>query len=160
MEPGSTVTLVVSDSVTLDCASPRAIESALALRDWARGDGPPPAFADEVRVRQGNAVALTLTAADADDPANWTTPPGYAERIELNVLTDVLSKKGRLRESVVPPFGCLAHGPLGDDLVRRLWQSWSLVTPQGDSCMQLAAVQVWVDDERRITDVNLLMGSP
>ena len=87
-------------------------------------------------------------------------PAGYAERIALNVITDLLSKGPPLRESALPPFGCLDHGALADGLVHRLWQSWSLVTPMGDSCMQLAAVQVWVDDEGRITDVNLLMGSP
>ena len=160
VDPAATVLLVVSDSTTLSCAVSQAPESALALRDWAAGQGPVPSLADEVHVMQGNRVALTLSAAEAEDPARWTMPAGYAERIALNVITDLLSKGPPLRESALPPFGCLDHGALADGLVRRLWQSWSLVTPEGDSCMQLAAVQVWVDDEGRITDVNLLMGSP
>lgn len=160
VDPAATVVLVVSESDTLSCAVPQASGSALALRDWATGQGPVPSFAPEVHVMQGNRVALTLSAAEAEDPGSWTMPAGYAERIELNAITDLLSKGPRLRESALPPFGCLDHGALADGLVRRLWQSWSLVTQRGDSCMELAAVQVWADDEGRITDVNLLMGSP
>ena len=66
-----------------------------------------------------------------------------------------------MRVTRVPPFWCPRRGrALPTDLLRRLPWSWTLVTRTRRSCIEVTAVQVWADAGGRITDVNILMGSP
>ena len=61
----------------------------------------------------------------------------------------------------VPPWSCPVEGvALPPDLVRRLPWSGTLVSSRPRACLDVAAVQVWTDGERRITDVDVLLGSP
>ena len=92
-------------------------------------------------------------------PDEWTLDVAHAERTEVGVL-DLLSA-GPMADRDVPPFFCpVKDVALPRDLVRRLPSSWSLVTRRSRACLEESAVQVWTDGAGRITDVNVLMGSP
>jgi hypothetical protein len=160
LERGATVRLVVAQApAAATCALPSAAPAVLALRAWARGDEAAPQFADRVRLLVADRPFRTLTATDAADRAAWTLEVAYAERSDVRIL-DVLSGSPT-REANVPPLACLNRGRvLPADLVRRLPWSWSLVTRDARACLEVAAVQVWADEEGRITDVNVLLGSP
>ena len=56
---------------------------------------------------------------------------------------------------------CLERSaPLASDLVDRLRWSSALLPASADACLQVAAVQVWVDDDDRIAAVDFLSGAP
>lgn len=161
---GSTVRLRVTEPpYSMWCIpTPPAQRGAKSLAAWARGEGPAPEFAEQVRLMQGNLVVLRLSAADAADRAKWILPGGYAERIPINII-DWLAEQDRLRLRDVPPSFCPErHVALPPDLVERLAFSRTLVNTGGTSCMELGALQVWVDprQDRRIEAVNLVLGSP
>jgi hypothetical protein len=160
--PGSTVRLVVSQyPPAASCIAPPAREAARALQRWALGDGPVPAFADRVRLLVANHPRRTLTPAEAAGRSSWVLDLAYAERSDVRIL-DALAESPMVAARV-PPFWCVGRGRApSEDLLRRLPWSWTLTTRVDDTtaCLQVAAVQVWVDDRRRITDVNLLLGSP
>lgn len=139
---------------------PQTAGPARRLLNWARGDGPPPRFADRVRIMQGNRVVTVLPAGDAIDLGRWTMPAGYAERAELNAL-EWLAQQPRVAGRDVPPYFCperTTEPPR--DLANRLRWSSTLVNRAARACMELGAVQVWADNELRIEAVNLLLGSP
>lgn len=69
----------------------------------------------------------------------------------------------RLRPAVAPPG--VTFCPDRQVALPARWQasirqSFALVDDKGTACMQFGALQGWVDDEGRITAVNLLLGSP
>jgi hypothetical protein len=164
LERGATVHLVVAQQpAAATCIVPPGAAAVLALRAWALGDRPAPQFADHVRLLVADRPVRTLTAVQAIDPAEWNLPIAYAERSDVRILETLADSA--MRGTRVPPYFCLGRGPiLPADLLRRLPWSWTLVTREGRSrvlsCMDIAAVQVWADGRGRITDVNILMGSP
>lgn len=164
LERGATVHLVVAQQpAAATCIVPPGAAAVLDLRAWALGDRSAPKFADQVRLLVANRPVRFLTGVQAVDPAEWNLPIAYAERSDVRILETLAASA--MRGTRVPPYFCLGRGPiLPADLLRRLPWSWTLVTREGRSrvlsCMEIAAVQVWADGEGRITDVNLLMGSP
>jgi hypothetical protein len=160
VRPGGTIRVVVSRvPLAATCALPSAAAAARGLEAWARGKEPLPGVAEQVRFLVANRPVRTLTAAQATDPDAWTLDVAYAERSDVRIL-DILSS-GPMAERDVPPFFCpVKDVALPRDLVRRLPSSWSLVTRRPQACLDEAAVQVWTNGAGRITDVNVLMGSP
>jgi hypothetical protein len=160
VRPGGTIRVVVSRApLAATCALPSAARAARRLEGWARGKEPLPELADQVRFLVANRPVRTVAAAQAADRDEWTLDVAYAERTDLRIL-DLLST-GPMADRDVPPFSCLVKDvALPRDLVRRLPSSWSLVTRRPRACLEEAAVQVWTDGAGRITDVNVLMGSP
>lgn len=162
LERGATVHLVVAQApAAATCIVPPGAAAALRLRAWALGDEPAPQFSDRVRLLVANRPVRTLSDVEAADPGRWNLPIAYAERTDVRILETLAASA--MRGTRVPPYFCLGRGPvLPADLLRRLPRAWTLVTrdPEVRACMDVVAVQVWVDDARRITDVNLLMGSP
>ncbi len=158
---GATVRLVVSKApAAATCIMPPGVAGARALRSWALGERSAPLFADRVRLLVANRVVRILTGEEAADPDGWVLPLAYAERRDVRILETLTAAP--MRTAIVPPFFCLGRGQmLPDDLLRRLQWSATLVTsePEVRACMDVAAVQVWAD-RGRITDVNILMGSP
>lgn len=157
---GDTVTVTVGrHPAAADCVSPPARPVARALDEWARGTGPAPAFAPEVRLLVGNVQTGSFTAAEALSRSSWQLPP-YAEMSDQNLL-DWMADVPLLQHSWgLTPY-CLVHTePLAAERVERLWWSAVLLTSSADSCMDVGAVQVWVDDEDRIEAVNFLSGAP
>lgn len=161
VRPGGTIRVVVSRApLAATCAFPsEAAAAARRLEAWARGTEALPVLADHVRLLVGNRPVRTLTAAQASDPDAWTLAVAYAERTEVRIL-DLLSA-GPMADRDVPPYFCPVEDvALPRDLVRRLPSSWSLVTRRPRACLEETAVQVWTDGAGRITDVNVLTGSP
>lgn len=160
VRPGGTIRVVVSRApLAATCALPSAAAAARGLEAWARGKEPLPGLAEQVRLLVANRPVRTLTAAQATDPDAWTLDVAYADRDGVRIR-DLLSS-GPMAERDVPPFFCpVKDVALPRDLVRRLPSSWSLVTRRPQACLDEAAVQVWTDGAGRITDVNVLMGSP
>ena len=160
VERGATLHLVVAQAPpAATCIIPPGAAAVRALRAWALGDAPPPAFADRVRLLVANIPARTLSADDAADPTRWILPIGYAERRDVRIL-DALAE-APMRETRVPPYSCPQRGQaLPADLLRRLPWSGTLVTRTPRACLEVAAVQVWAETSGRITDVNILLGSP
>lgn len=164
LERGSTVELVVARTpAAATCIVSPGARAVRHLRAWVRGDAPAPAFADRVRLLVANVPKRSLTGAQARDPARWTIDDAYAERVDVPILGILAA--GRMHARDVPPWFCPVKGfALPADLVRRLPWSGTLVTSQQAgqvlTCMEVAAVQVWADGEGRITDVNVLRGSP
>lgn len=158
----STVRLVATvDPPAATCIRPPAPVLARDLERWARGAGPAPAFADRIRLWVANQPKSVLTRAQAVRKSSWTIDEPYAERRDVRILESLAASP---MEGVrVPPFWCVGRGTAPEpNLLRRLPWSWTLLTRQPDvrACMDVVAVQVWVDAARRITDVNILMGSP
>jgi hypothetical protein len=160
VDRGASIELVVASAPAAGtCTFPSAASAVRGLEGWARGNEPVPELSDRVRFLVANRPVHTLTAAQATDPAAWTLDVAYAERADVRVL-DLLSS-GPMADRDVPPFFCPVRSvALPADLVRRLPSSWSLVTRHPRACIDAAAVQVWTDGAGRITDVNVLMGSP
>jgi hypothetical protein len=160
VDRGATLHLVVARApVAATCAFPDAARAVRRLEAWARGDEAAPELAPAVRLLVANRPVRTLIAAQTTDPDEWTIDVAYAERTEVGVL-DLLSS-GPMADRDVPPFFCpVKDVALPRDLVRRLPSSWSLVTRRPRACLEETAVQVWTDAVGRITDVNVLLGSP
>lgn len=160
VERGATLHLVVAQAPpTATCIVPPGAAAVRALRVWALGDGPPPAFADPVLLLVANVPVRTLSADEAADPTRWDLPVAYAERSDVRILEALA--EAPMRETRVPPSFCLQRGQaLPTDLLRRLPWSWTLVTRSPRACLEEAAVQVWAVAGGRITDVNILLGSP
>lgn len=162
LERGSTVRLVVAQAPdAAACIVPPGAAAGRALRAWALGEQQPPPFAERVRLLVANRVVRTLTAAQAADRDQWILDVAYAERVDVRILETLAVAP--MRAARVPPFFCLGRGrAVPDDLLRRLSWSSTLVTSEAETlaCMDVAAVQVWAAGDGRITDVNLLMGSP
>lgn len=158
---GSEVTLTFGRRpAAADCVRPPAPPLRRAFLAWATGRGAAPDFAPHVRLLQGNHQVARLTAARARDRDAWWLPAGYAELAELNLL-DWMDDQVLLQPSRGLSAYCLQRvTPLPPDLVERLRWSAALLTASADACLQVAAVQVWVDDHARISAVGFLSGSP
>lgn len=161
VRPGDTVTLTFGRRPPgTDCPPRLARLATRAFLDWATGAAGAPAFAPRVRLLQGNRQVAVLPAARASSREEWRLPAGYAELRALNLL-DWMDDQVLLQPSRGLSANCLVRAVvLAPDLVDRLWWSSSLHTASADACMQMAAVQVWVDDDVRIRAVNFLIGSP
>jgi hypothetical protein len=156
------VTLVVEVPHTIrSCAALDA--AARTFLRFARG-GPPPAWAPEVQQLLGYAPWATVTAAAADDPATWSLCSGGAPQ-ECAVSPLVVA--GRDGEVETGEFSDVTRYP-GDhtcELIDRgglptgLSVSRQIVMYPADleSCDDDWAVWLWIDDEGRITTVNLLV---
>lgn len=159
---GAEVGVVVSRMpAAATCIVPPAPPAAEALRAWARGTAPAPAFAPDVTVWVANRVAARLVGAAASRRESWVLDVAYAEQVQVRVL-DALAGTGMTGRRV-PPVSCVVRDrPTPARLLGRLPWSWTLATAPGRvrSCLDVVAVQVWVDDQRRITDVGFLSGSP
>lgn len=162
LERGSVVHLVVARApAAATCSVPPGMAAARALQAWALGEEQAPAFSHRVRLLVANRPAGTLSEVEASEPGRWNLPIAYAERTDVRILETLA--RSPMRATRVPPYFCLGRGPvLPADLLRELPRSWTLVTRDSEvtACMDVAAVQVWADGEGRITDGNLLMGSP
>ena len=161
LEVGARVELVVSRvPAAATCIVPPGRDAVRRLRGWATGREPAPAFAPQgVRLLVANRVVRTLTPRAAADPASWTLDVAYAERSEVAIL-DLLAA-GPMHVRDVPPWSCPVEGvALPPDLVQRLPWSGTLVSSRPRACLDVTAVQVWTDRQRRITDVDVLLGSP
>lgn len=160
VRPGGTIRVVVSRAPeAATCTFPAAARAVRGLEAWARGKEPLPGLAEQVRFLVANRPVRTLTAAQVTDPDAWTLDVAYAERSEVRIR-DVLTSEP-LADRDVPPFFCpVKDVALPRDLVRRLPSSWTLVTRRPQACLEESVVQVWTDGAGRITDVNVLMGSP
>jgi hypothetical protein len=160
VRPGGAIRVVVSRApLAATCALPSAAAAARRLEGWSRGKEALPELADRVRFLVANRPVRTLTAAEAAERDAWALDVAYAERTDVRIL-DLLSS-GAMAERDVPPFFCpVKDVALPRDLVRRLPSSWTLVTRRPQACLEETAVQVWTDGAGRITDVNVLMGSP
>lgn len=131
-----------------------------AFLAWAKGSGAVPDFAPHVRLLQGNHEVRTLTADEARERGAWRLPAGYAELGPLDLL-DWMDDQVLLQPSRGLSAYCLQRvTPLPPGLVERLRWSSVLMPASADACLQMAAVQVWVDDESRISAVGFLSGSP
>lgn len=161
---GSEVTLTFGRRpATADCARTPAPQARRAFLGWATGRGAAPAFAPHVRLLQGNRQVARLTAAVARDRTSWRLPAGYAELAALDLLAwlDSMDNQHLLQPSRGLSAYCLQRvAPLPPDLVDRLGWSAALITSSADACLEVAAVQVWVDDAGRISAVGFLSGSP
>ncbi|MDR7253433.1 hypothetical protein J2X46_002418 [Nocardioides sp. BE266] len=142
------------------CVPRPAPPLARAFLAWAKGEGGPPAFAPHVRLLQGGRQVARLTAAEAGDRGAWRLPAGYAELAAINLL-DWMDAEVLLQPSRGLSAYCLVRAaPIPPDLVDRLWWSSALLSASADACLQMGAVQVWVDDRDRISAVGFLIGSP
>lgn len=167
-DPAPRTRIAVGDSITVtvgqapfdeDCVPPPARPAARAFYSWSLGQRAAPEFAPRVRVLQGNEEVRVLDAAEAAQRASWMLPP-YAERVETNLL-DWMADEPLLQHSTsLSPYCLVRTEPLPGDLVDRLWWSSVLNTTSADSCMDMGAVQVWVDGQGRIDAVNHLSGAP
>lgn len=157
---GDTIAVTVGRApVDEDCAPPPARPAARAFYSWSLGERGAPAFAPRVRVLQGNEEVRVLDAAAAAQRDSWLLPP-YAERVETNLL-DWMADEPLLQHSTsLSPYCLVRLQALPDDLVDRLWWSGVLNTTSADACMDMGAVQVWVDGRGRIDAVNHLNGAP
>jgi hypothetical protein len=163
MHSGDTIEVVVATyPPAATCVLPTGRPAVRDLHRWAAGEAGPPRFADRVRVLVGNVPTRTLTGTEAADPRRWVLDVPYAEVDKVRILATLIAAP--MRGTRVPPFSCMNRAPsLPPDLVDQLPRSWTLTTRKTSrtfACMQLAAVQVWAGSDGRITDVNVLMGSP
>ncbi len=109
VERGATLHLVVSQAPpAATCIVPPGAAAVRALRAWALGDGPPPPFADRVRLLVANVPARTLSADEAADRTRWNLPIGYAERRDVRILEALA--EAPMRETRVPPYFCPQRG--------------------------------------------------
>ena len=156
------VTLVVEvPHTTRDCAGLDAAASAF-LR-FARG-GPPPTWAPEVQQLLGYAPWATVTAAAANDPATWSLCSGVTPQ-DCEVSPLVVA--GRDGEVETGEFSDVTRFPKGDtcELIDLgglpnglpVEKQIVLYPVELTSCDDDWSVWLWIDDEGRITTVNLLV---
>ncbi|WP_309646948.1 PASTA domain-containing protein [Nocardioides sp.] len=156
------VTLVVEvPHTTRDCAGLDAAASAF-LR-FARG-GPPPTWAPEVQQLLGYAPWATVTAAAANDPASWSLCSGVTPQ-DCEVSPLVVA--GRDGEVETGEFSDVTRFPQGDtcELIDLgglpnglpVEKQIVLYPVELTSCDDDWSVWLWIDDEGRITTVNLLV---
>lgn len=158
---GGEVVLTFGRTPTAASCVPRpAPPLARALLAWAKDEGAPPAFAPHVRLLQGGRQVARLTGLEAGDRIAWRLPAGYAELAAINLL-DWMDAEVLLQPSRGLSAYCLVRAaPIPPDLVDRLWWSSALLSASADACLEMGAVQVWVDDRDRISAVGFLIGSP
>lgn len=113
VEPGSTVTLLVaSTSEVLDCAFAPQLD-AWAFVDFANGHGPAPAFASSVTLVMDDSAPVTISGAEAAEPANWGTPSALTELHEATQYVVQHSEDGKT-QYFIPALGT-RHGTPPDE---------------------------------------------
>lgn len=156
------VTLVVEVPHTVrDCAALDA--AARGFLRFARG-GRPPAWAPEVEQLLGYTPWDTVTAAAADDPGTWSLCSGSAPQ-DCEVSPLVVA--GRDGEVATGEFADVARLPDGQtcELIDRgglpsglsVERQVVLYPATPASCDDDWSVWLWIDDDGRITTVNLLV---
>jgi len=159
------VTLVVEVPHTArNCAG--LDEAARGFLRFARG-GLPPAWAPEVQQLLGYTPWARITAAAAADPATWSLCSGSAPE-DCGVSPLVVA--GRDGEVETGEFSDVTRLPEGQfcELIDRgglpdglSVESQIVMYPAHPrSCDDDWAVWLWIDDEGRITTVNLLVPEP
>lgn len=145
-----------------DCRSLKRLARALVA--FADGDGPPPELAPQVRLLVGYEQAGTLSAGKAADRTAWGVCVPYAGRdCPLSPLATVGGHDVAYSDEA--PVGdtpemlnCLQdRGALPADL-----GGYVVIHPATapETCPGDWQVWVWVDDEGRLSAVNLLLGPP
>jgi len=116
--------------------------------------------ARSVRLYLGNEYQRTIEAGDIGDRGAWSLCARYAERsCPMSAVTTLQQFDGKPAVTDFLPEGCvdtMSEAPAdtgGNSMV-------VFSVPEPQMCMQDFAVQIWYDDEGRITAVNLLFGSP
>ncbi len=149
-----------------DPADPLGIGAAFVA--WARDDGGPPRFADEVGLYVGNRRLATVAGRDlAAGPEAWQVRlEGYAQRGPVFSAPQAIAgvdtvRSGGLVTGLVPRQGAFcpdAVAPPPAD-TGGLWAQ-TIETAEPASCNDALQVQLWVDADDRVSAVNLLLGSP
>ena len=135
---------------------------AALFQSFARGEVAYP-WTGPVEVLMGGQEATSLTAEQAATPRAWRrlcndAGTGYAMReCPIDVLSYVEGPVTVGTEAVQEPCS-RPHGlePADVGATRRI----SLVADGGGSCLDYAALELYVDVESRVVAVNLLLGSP
>jgi hypothetical protein len=156
--------------VTLVVEVPHTVRDCAALDAAARGfvrfaqGGPPPAWAPEVQQLLGYTPWATVAAAAADDPATWSLCSGSAPQ-DCEVSPLVVA--GRAGEVGTGEFADVTRLPDGQtcELIDRgglpsglsVDRQVVMYPASPTSCDDDWAVWLWVDDDGRITTVNLLV---
>lgn len=156
--------------ITLVVEVPHTVRDCVALDAAARGfirfarGGPPPAWAPEVEQLLGYAPWATVAAAAADDPATWSLCSGIASQ-DCEVSPLVVA--GRHGEVATGEFADVTRVPDGEfcELIDRgglpsglsVEKQVVLYPAAPASCDDDWAVWLWIDDDGRITTVNLLV---
>ncbi len=163
LAPGATVVLTTR---LLPCGAdsndPVGLGQAFAA--WVRGQGPPPAFADQVGLYVGNRRLATVPGSRlVRDPTAWRVElAGYAGRGPSFSARDVLATyDGELAFSLTSHTGPPCPDAVEESVVGT-GGSWTQVISAGGSgaCQDAVEIQLWVDAGDEIVAVNLLLGSP
>jgi hypothetical protein len=119
-------------------------------------------FADSVDLYVGNRRVRSITAEQARDRASWSVCPsgGYAEgSCPFSALDTIRrTKSPAIATAEHPALGACATGEQGADLPTGRFVVLGVAEP--DSCMSNWDVEIYYDDDLRVTAVNLLLGSP
>jgi hypothetical protein len=150
------VTIVVETGVgRRACDLGRVKHQATALLDWARKQGAPPTFADDVELLIGNQSVERRLARPLNRRSWEFCEHGDGCQSSLTVLAAmarpaiVRVMTGRCPDSYV----LLRRG-----LAAALGSSVTVVDQRtGPRCDDVQGVQVWVDDEGRISAVNWVL---
>ncbi len=135
---------------------------------WAREDGEPPAFADEVGLYVGNRRLGTVAGPDlAADPEAWQVRlEGYAERDPVFSAPQAVAevdadRAGGLVAGLDPQQGAFCPDAVAPPPQHTggLWAQ-TIEPAEPASCVDAFQVQLWVDADDRVSAVNLLLGSP
>ena len=163
LAPGATVVLTTRLlPCSADSHDPVGLGRAFAA--WARGQGPPPAFADQVGLYVGNRRLATVPGSQlVQDPTAWRVQlAGYAGGGPSFSARDVLATSD---EELA--FSLTSHtGPPCPDAVEEsavgTGGSWTQVVSAAGSgsCQDAVEIHLRVDDQDQISAVNLLLGSP
>ena len=130
--------------------------AADAFVSWARGEGPPPEFADRVRVMYAGGGAFGSTGW-VDDPELRS---GYAGCSGLGFPrcgADPVALLVRYQGTVVATAGrstCAAGGEVPRRFSEAPEDAVRLEEPEPASCENAWAVELWIDDEGVIYGVN------
>ncbi|MEZ0577127.1 PASTA domain-containing protein [Nocardioides sp. MH1] len=131
--------------------------TATAFVAWARGGGPAPRFADEVRVMLGGYEARDPMTDPADrDAWRLACPPTMSAPCPRSALDVLDAYDGPVVQSPTLASGCSAHpGALPKEL--RLAAEQDVVRldqPEPRGCADAWSVELWIDDAGAIYAVD------
>jgi hypothetical protein len=164
---GSTVRITVGMNSTLQvvCVSAADRTVAHAFEAFAADPSAGGPFASSVALGLGNEYRKTIEAPDQADPGQWRLDlTGYAERSGMLSVLDLVTSNADSRTITtdVSPSFCpttLVDRPspeLTDDgRAIRI----RIVEPPG-ACLQLATVDLYVNESNEIVGVNVGLGAP
>lgn len=137
---------------------PDRAAAAEAFVAWARGEGPPPEFAEEVRLLDADLLWDTLSDEEARDEPRWAMCSGRAPdacAVDARKVVDrhdgPVVQTGERASMCVERFGDLPAdlaAAVDTDLVR-------LDQPEPRGCRDAWAVELWIDGEGQIYAANL-----